>query len=125
MLFVGGSGNLNGSLPAQMHHALVNVLGSLPFETVLYYGHNYTEKNLRWAQVVEPLNVAISTKLEYAKICNRDNVFIMSSIGSEKETNPFVRCSEPTVQQWAGCEDDPVKTLLAVRKGKDEWGKHN
>ena len=124
-LFLGGCGNLNSGTPAQLHHALLNVLGSLPDETQVYYGHNYNEKNLRWAQHVEPTNAAVAAKLQETRDNNARSEFTHSTIGGEKSYNPFMRVELPSMQEWADCSGDAVATLLKVRQGKDVWGRSN
>lgn len=46
-----GCGNFNSGTPQQMYTALLEKIGSLPFDTLIYCGHEYTEKNLLYAQV--------------------------------------------------------------------------
>ncbi|GBG32616.1 Hydroxyacylglutathione hydrolase, mitochondrial [Hondaea fermentalgiana] len=122
-LFVGGCGNFNSGTPEQMHHALINVLGKLDDNTRVFVGHNYTEKNLRWALHVEPENPAVKAKLEETRKSNEEKVFISSTIGQEKQFNPFMRCVIPEIQQHFQTPGDEVATLLRVRRGKDEWGR--
>mmetsp|Transcript_43916 Transcript_43916/g.70268 ORF Transcript_43916/g.70268 Transcript_43916/m.70268 type:complete len:247 (+) Transcript_43916:177-917(+) len=100
-LFVGGSGNLNSGTAAQMKYALIDVLGALDDETRVYVGHNYTEKNLRFALHVEPENEYVIKKLEEARDKNSRREFICSTIGGEKQYNPFMRCTLPSIQEWA------------------------
>ena len=42
----------------EMDRAL-QLLGSLPAETLVYPGHEYTRTNLRFAQTIEPDNEAL------------------------------------------------------------------
>jgi hydroxyacylglutathione hydrolase len=51
-LFVGGCGNFNSGTPAQMQTALEK-LGALPPKTLVYVGHEYTIKNLMFANFAE------------------------------------------------------------------------
>lgn len=73
----------------QMHHALFDVLGCLPHDTVrethtptltyslthslffqlVFCGHEYSVNNLIYAQYVEPHNKAVTEKLEWSKVC--------------------------------------------------------
>jgi len=124
-LFVGGSGNLNNGTPEMMYHALSNVLGGLPDSTEVYVGHNYTVRNLRWALAMEPHNAEAKAKLEEAQLCDANGEFIHSTIGAEKQHNPFMRTDLKHIQEWAHAPGNPIDTLLAVRQGKDAWGSSN
>jgi hydroxyacylglutathione hydrolase len=57
-LFAGGCGRLFEGTSAQMHASL-QALTSLPATTRLWFGHEYTVTNLRFAALVEPENPAI------------------------------------------------------------------
>src|SRR5690606_36044828 len=66
-LFCGGCGRLFEGSPAQMHHSLSTVLGTLSNETVVYTGHEYTQANLEFARTLEPENQALSRRLTDVK----------------------------------------------------------
>lgn len=121
-LFVGGCGNFNKGTPAQMAAAFAK-LAALEDRTRVFVGHNYTETNLRWALHVEPESAAVQAKLAEVRKCNEAGAFLHSSIAEEKQHNPFMRCVEPSVQAHFATDGDPVATMLAVRRGKDEWGR--
>jgi len=124
-LFVGGCGNFNSGTPQQMYHALIEVLGALPDNTGVFVGHNYTEKNLRWALHCEPDNQHVQAKLAQARQLDQQKSFIPSTIGKEKLFNPFMRCVLPSMQEKFGKSGKPVEALLEIRRGKDLWGKSN
>ena len=50
-----------------MYEALVQKLGSLPKNTNVYCGHEYTCQNLKFALHVEPENAKIQQKLVWAE----------------------------------------------------------
>lgn len=58
-LFVAGCGRFFEGTAKQMYHALIEVVAKLPQETKVYCGHEYTQKNLEFAQTIEPKNSAI------------------------------------------------------------------
>src|SRR4030095_537045 len=62
-LFAAGCGRLFEGTPAMMHHSLNVKLGSLPPETRVYCGHEYTASNLRFAAHVEPSNHAVAERV--------------------------------------------------------------
>ncbi|XP_033221520.1 hydroxyacylglutathione hydrolase, mitochondrial-like isoform X2 [Belonocnema kinseyi] len=120
-LFAGGCGRFFEGTAEQMYKALVEILGSLPEETKVYCGHEYTHANLKFAQHVEPDNEAIKQKLE--KVCTlreKQLPTIPSSISEEKLTNPFMRVDKSSVMKHAK-ESDPIKTMAAIRKEKDNF----
>lgn len=104
MLFAAGCGRLFEGDARMMYTALCEKLAALPDDVRVYCGHEYTESNLRFAVTVEPDNVAMREKLERVrKIRARaaadwhdagpDEMTIPSTIGEERETNPFMRAA--------------------------------
>jgi hydroxyacylglutathione hydrolase len=104
MLFAAGCGRLFEGDARMMYTALCEKLAALPDDFRVYCGHEYTESNLRFAVTVEPDNAAMREKLERVrKIRARaaadwhdagpDEMTIPSTIGEERETNPFMRAS--------------------------------
>ena len=92
-LFVAGCGRMFEGTPPQMHASLMR-LASLPPETRVYCGHEYTANNLRFAAVADPDNQAVKKKLAWA---NDETLTIPSTIAEERETNPFLRCAETAI----------------------------
>ncbi|XP_076998336.1 hydroxyacylglutathione hydrolase, mitochondrial isoform X3 [Tamandua tetradactyla] len=120
-LFVAGCGKFYEGTADEMHKALLEILGRLPPDTKVYCGHEYTINNLKFARHVEPNNVAIQEKLAWAKEkYGIGEPTVPSTIAEEFTYNPFMRVREKTVQQHAG-ETDPVTTMRAIRKEKDQF----
>jgi hydroxyacylglutathione hydrolase len=73
-------------------------LASLPEQTKLYCGHEYTLANLRFAIAVDPNNLALLDRhrTEQAKR-ERGVPTLPSTIAMEKATNPFLRVLEPDI----------------------------
>src|SRR3990172_8713471 len=57
-LFAGGCGRLFEGDAAMMIRSLSKLM-ALPDDTQVYFGHEYTEKNLRFALSLEPTNAAL------------------------------------------------------------------
>ncbi len=96
-LFGAGCGRLFEGTPEQMSASL-DRLAALPDDTRVYCAHEYTEMNLRFALAVEPDNIALHTRV--AKVAAQRAAglpSVPSLLSEEKATNPFLRCSEPTV----------------------------
>jgi hydroxyacylglutathione hydrolase len=90
-LFAGGCGRLFEGDAAMMIKSLSKLL-VLPDDTRVYFGHEYTEKNLQFALTLEPKNEALQNKHRWARAQNgKGAATTPTTIGSEKETNPFFR----------------------------------
>jgi hydroxyacylglutathione hydrolase len=98
-LFAGGCGRLFEGDAAMMIRSL-SKLSSLPDDTRVYFGHEYTEKNLRFALTLEPQNRALREKHAWAQkqIRNGDTT-TPTTIASEKATNPFLRWGSAELRQ--------------------------
>lgn len=98
-LFAAGCGRLFEGSPEQMHASLQR-LAALPDTTQVYCTHEYTLSNLHFARAVEPDNPAIARRLdEVSEWRAHGRISLPSSIGLEKATNPFLRCSETSVKE--------------------------
>lgn len=127
-LFAAGCGRFFEGTAEQMYHALHEVLGVLPDDTLVYCGHEYTEKNLRFAMTLEPSNAAIREKLaEVIELRSRGLPSIPTTLGEERTYNPFLRTDSPELiaralpGQPAGVPPDPIAVLTAVRAMKDRF----
>jgi len=92
-LFGAGCGRLFEGTPADMFRSL-RALTSGPDETRLWFGHEYTASNLRFAVTVEPDNAA--TAARHQALAPRTTP---TTTGLERATNPFVRAA--TVDELA------------------------
>eukprot|EP00179_Madagascaria_erythrocladioides_P005523 CAMPEP_0198326066 /NCGR_PEP_ID=MMETSP1450-20131203/13678_1 /TAXON_ID=753684 ORGANISM="Madagascaria erythrocladiodes, Strain CCMP3234" /NCGR_SAMPLE_ID=MMETSP1450 /ASSEMBLY_ACC=CAM_ASM_001115 /LENGTH=250 /DNA_ID=CAMNT_0044030003 /DNA_START=64 /DNA_END=816 /DNA_ORIENTATION=- len=114
-LFIGGCGRFFEGSATEMHKALVEVLGSLPSETKVWCGHEYTRKNLEFCASIEPENPAVKAKRDWA---NATEQTIPSTIGDEKSFNVFMRVAAPELQAAIGITE-PVAAMAELRKRKD------
>jgi hydroxyacylglutathione hydrolase len=136
-LFVAGCCNFNSGTPAQMYDALVVRLGTLPPDTHVYAGHEYTLSNLRFAAVVEPENLDVALKLAWAqrqrdsgngvrlcrcRVTSTGLPTVPSTIADELKTNPFMRVGTRQVAHYAQ-RDTPVEVMAEIRRLKTEWGR--
>ncbi|KAF6005117.1 hypothetical protein F1559_000797 [Cyanidiococcus yangmingshanensis] len=93
-LFIGGCGRFFEGTGAHMLQAMQK-LSTLPPETFIFCGHEYTVANLEFALTVEPTNDAIKEKLKEAQRMRADNkATIPSTIGGEQQWNVFLRASD-------------------------------
>jgi hydroxyacylglutathione hydrolase len=125
-LFIGGCGRFFEGTAQQMYHALVEVCAQLPHDTQVWCGHEYTVKNLQFAQSVEKDNQDLQTKLKWAEERrNQDppQPTIPSTIGDELQCNPFMRVQRESIKQALNLDvaADPVEAMAKLRQMKDKW----
>ena len=105
MLFAAGCGRLFEGDAQMMYTALCEKLAALPDSMRVYCGHEYTESNLRFAVSAEPDNAAMQDKLDRVSAIRAaaatdwhdagpEEMTIPSTIGEERETNPFMRAAD-------------------------------
>lgn len=125
-LFAGGCGRLFEGDAATMLASLER-LASLPRETRVYCGHEYTEKNLQFALGLEPGNRALRERIERVKAArSRGEPTVPSTIAEELETNPFLRTRAPEIQRsiqerFPGTPADPASIFARARELKDAF----
>jgi hydroxyacylglutathione hydrolase len=122
-LFAIGCGRMFEGTPQQMWRSL-GKLRDLPPETRVYCGHEYTQANARFALTVEPKNARLAARaaaVDAARAAGRPT--IPSTIGEERETNPFLRADQPAIAATVGlAAADPVAVFAEVRQRKDHFG---
>jgi hydroxyacylglutathione hydrolase len=125
-LFVAGCGRVFEGKAATMVDSL-SKLATLPDDTKVYCGHEYTEKNLRFAETLEPNNQRIKTKHEWAKkVTSEGGHTVPSTIADEKRTNPFLRTDSIELIANVRRHDpqiggDPISIFAKARELKDRF----
>ena len=125
-LFTAGCGRLFEGTPEQMHASLKKLM-TLPDNTKVYCGHEYTESNLRFAMSVEPKNPKLVSRFERVQgLRARGTSTVPSTLEEEKQTNPFLRWDSKEIQASVkaanpDARSDPVSIFAAVRKMKDSF----
>jgi hydroxyacylglutathione hydrolase len=121
-LFSLGCGRLFEGTPAQMLASL-DRLSTLPGETLVCGGHEYTEANGRFACTIEPSNAELQRRLlEVAKCRAKLQPTLPVALAGELATNPFLRVDADAVAEWCrrrGAGNDRVARFAAVREAKD------
>jgi hydroxyacylglutathione hydrolase len=119
-LFTAGCGRLFEGTPAQMHASLAR-LAALPGDVGVYCGHEYTEKNLRFALALEPEAAPIVERLrEVERLRAEGAPTVPASLEIERATNPFLRTAAPAMRRLVG-EGDGVEVLAALRQRRDHF----
>lgn len=89
VLFGAGCGYVFEGTSKDMVESLDKIL-ALPLNTKIYPGHEYTQRNLRFASYLEPKNKKIIDRV-------LKSVTVPSSLALEIETNPFLRIDEESI----------------------------
>ena len=98
-LFGAGCGRLFEGDAKEMYNSLGKIR-VLPKETKIYFGHEYTELNLKFAQTVEPANKRVRQRLQDVQGQRKiDLPSTPSSLEVELATNPFLRCTTDELRQ--------------------------
>ena len=124
-LFGGGCGRLFDGPPEKMHASLQR-MAKLPGETAVCCAHEYTEDNLRFAWMIDRDNPVLKQRIRGVWAIRRMGVStVPSTIAEERETNPFMRVAEPSIQ-WAVTQHFPevdardgAQVLAALRAWKN------
>jgi hydroxyacylglutathione hydrolase len=125
-MFIGGCGRVFEGKAATMVASLAK-LAALPDATRVYCGHEYTEKNLRFALTLEPNNQALRAKHEWSVQERAGGKWtVPSTIGDEKQINPFLRTTSPELIASLKKLDpslgaDPVAIFARTRELKDRF----
>ncbi len=123
-LFSAGCGRLFEGTPEQMTRSLAK-LASLPEDTQVYCGHEYTVNNLKFALAVEPEN---EQSVEYLEECRarrtRGEATVPSTMRRERNVNPFLRCDRQSVKQAAEAKvgrrlQNHIEVFAVIRQWKD------
>jgi hydroxyacylglutathione hydrolase len=119
-LFVMGCGRIKEGSAATLQASLAK-LAALPDDTMFYCGHDYTEENCRFALTVEPDSLQLRNRLrEVLDAHKAGRLTVPSTIGREKETNPFLRAGVATLKIGANLAlADEMHVFAELRKRKD------
>lgn len=96
-LFLAGCGRLLGGTAEQLYTSF-NKIKQLPTATKIYFGHNYSLKNLEFALSVEPNNSLAKKRYLLIKQ-NKEKFTAPTTIDAELSTNPFLRLDSKEIIQ--------------------------
>ena len=98
-LFLSGCGStkFRGNID-ELYETIAFRLRTVPENFRIFCGHNYAEKNLLFSLNIEPENGAAKTKLkEVRNFLDKGREPPPTTIGEEKQYNPFLRFDEPSL----------------------------
>jgi len=114
-LFIGGCGRFFEGNAEEMHKALNNTLASLPDDTKVFPGHEYTKQNVKFC-----ISVSQTTPIKKLQDFAENNKETQGkfTIGDEKLHNVFMRVEDPEIQKVTG-KTNPVDVMGKLREMKN------
>jgi hydroxyacylglutathione hydrolase len=121
-LFLMGCGRLFEGDPRMMWTSLSKLM-TLPDETKIFCGHEYTQSNGRFALTLEPGNAALRARMDQvAALRARGEPTVPATLALEKQTNPFLRPDSAEIRRNIGMEQaDTVAAFGEIRARKDKF----
>ncbi|KAK7312396.1 hypothetical protein VNO77_36217 [Canavalia gladiata] len=122
-LFSLSCGKLFEGTPEQMLSSLKKIM-SLPEDTSIYCGHEYTLSNSKFALSVEPENEELQSYAAHvAHLRNKGLPTIPTTLKMEKACNPFLRPWSMEIRQRLniGVSADDAEALRVIRQAKDNF----
>ena len=121
-LFSLGCGRIFEGTYNQMFQSL-NKLKSLPGETKIYCGHEYTYNNLEFCLKFNPNNDFLKKKKEAIELNLKNRKpTIPSTIDEEIKTNIFLRCNDPDVKKALNLvNSSDIEIFTKLRSLKDNF----
>ena len=124
-LFAGGCGRIFEGTYEQMFESL-NKLSSLPKNTKIYCGHEYTLSNLKFAIEADSSNKDLIKEYEQIKrLRNIDCPSLPSTLDRELKVNPFLRYDnyliKNKIKKEFGISGNGLDIFTALRKWKDSF----
>lgn len=120
-LFTGGCGRVFECDMATMYNSLCK-LSSLPDDTLVCTGHNYTLENYRFSLNIEPDNELVRDCLKKALSQEEQDEPYITNMAQEKKTNIFLRSDTLEIRSILKMQDvDVAKVFSELRKKKDSF----
>ena len=121
-LFSLGCGRVFEGTYEEMFQSLKKLI-SLPDETKVYCGHEYTRKNLEFCLKYEPNNEMLKKKKDWIDLKIKSGLpTIPFSIKDELQTNIFLRCGEQEVKNALNLDNSSEQEIFAkLRDLKDSF----
>ncbi len=121
-LFAMGCGRLFEGSPEDMQRSF-DKLAKLPDDTKVYCGHEYTLANADFALTVDPDNEKLKARHEKVTAQRQaGEATLPTTIGLEKQTNPYFRTADPALKKALGMEDaSPAEVFAEIRGRKDRF----
>ena len=121
-LFAMGCGRLFEGDARTMWTSLEKII-SLPKDTTIYCGHEYTVASAEFSLTVEPGNKALQERYEHVKkLRENKEPTLPTTLEIELKTNPFIRTFSQEIQENVNMEGhEDWEIFKAVRELKDNY----
>ncbi|CAN1123605.1 Probable hydroxyacylglutathione hydrolase 2, chloroplastic [Linum perenne] len=122
-LFSLSCGKLFEGEPEEMHASLKKIT-SLPDDTKIFCGHEYTLSNSKFAMSIEPNNESLEAyTAEVAHLRSKSLPTIPTTLKVEKACNPFLRTSSTEIRRSLKIPEtaSDSEALGAIRRAKDNF----
>ncbi|MDB5554396.1 MAG: Hydroxyacylglutathione hydrolase [Rhizobium sp.] len=121
-LFALGCGRLFERSPRDMWQSLLK-LRKLPDDTLVYFGHEYTLVNAKFAMTIDPQNAALRDRgKEIEATLAAGGHTAPTTIGVERATNPFLRADDAGIRKHLGMEGaEDWEVFAEIRARKDKF----
>lgn len=122
-LFALGCGRVFEGTHEMMWGSLDKLAGTLPPETAIYCGHEYTLSNARFALTVDPENRELAQRVDQVEALRAEGKpTLPTTMAAERATNPFLRARDAGVQAAVGLVGaEPGEVFAEVRRRKDAF----
>ena len=121
-LFSLGCGRVFEGTHKDMFNSL-SKLKSLPIDTKVYFGHEYTKTNLDFCLKYDPMNVLLKEKsLIINSKLSTGQPTVPTTIGEEIKMNIFLRCDDDGIKQGLNLKDSTDREIFTkLRDLKDSF----
>ncbi|MAK12855.1 MAG: hydroxyacylglutathione hydrolase [Candidatus Pelagibacter sp.] len=122
VVFSLGCGRIFEGNTDEMYNSVMKIR-SLPDETKIYCGHEYTESNLKFCLKYDENNYDLKKRAnEVQKLRGNNLPTIPTTILDEKKSNIFFRCNNESIARKLELEGQPpIKVFKKLRELKDNF----
>jgi hydroxyacylglutathione hydrolase len=120
-LFALGCGRLFERPAKDMWTSLSKLL-KLPDDTEVYFGHEYTLSNAKFAVTVDPGSALAERVKQIEATLNAGRHTAPTTIGTERRTSPFLRPDDAAIRKHLGMEQaEDWEVFAEIRARKDKF----
>jgi hydroxyacylglutathione hydrolase len=126
-IFLSGCGNtrFRGDT-RELFSSISKKLMTLPDNTRIFCGHEYSKNNLEFALSIDPDNRNIDYKIEEVDFLISKDKYPISTIGEEKLYNPFFRFKDNIIienlkTRHKLIDTDPESVFIKLRELRNSW----
>ena len=119
-LFNAGCGRMFEGDPEMFWNSLIKIR-TLPLDTKIYCGHEYTLSNINFALSIDPSNQDLLKLSEWVKHQEKEHrPTIPTTLEQQITCNPFLRCDSKYFSTYFDSKD-PIEIFGKMRSAKDNF----